>query len=194
MADDMAAFIEALGLRKPLICGYSDGGQIALEIGMRHPDLARALVVSGAFFQSSETVLDAASALLALEHPDDEVDPEKLEREQPIIFALLRDGHQYVYGPEYWETYVRQLKRLWFTPLHYSAEDLARVPAPTLVLMGDRDDFSPLMETVGMYQHLPKGELAVIAGSGHDFLFSKVDLFATLVLEFLLRHRDHTDG
>ena len=35
MAEDAAAFIKALGLTKPLICGYSDGGQITLEIGMR---------------------------------------------------------------------------------------------------------------------------------------------------------------
>jgi len=30
LADDMVA----LDLHKPLICGYSDGGQVALEIGM----------------------------------------------------------------------------------------------------------------------------------------------------------------
>ena len=42
LADDMAAFSDALELRKPLIAGYSDGGQIALEIGMRHPALPRA--------------------------------------------------------------------------------------------------------------------------------------------------------
>ena len=32
LADDMAAFIRALGLDRPLICGYSDGGQIGLEM------------------------------------------------------------------------------------------------------------------------------------------------------------------
>src|ERR1700682_5728722 len=44
MADDMAAFIQALGLRKALICGWSDGANIALEIGMRYPDVAQALI------------------------------------------------------------------------------------------------------------------------------------------------------
>ena len=47
----MAALIDALALRKPLVAGYSDGGQIALEIGMRHPALPGALVVGGAFFR-----------------------------------------------------------------------------------------------------------------------------------------------
>src|SRR4026209_1320768 len=38
MADDMAAFIDALKLNQPSICGWSDGGQIALELGMHYPD------------------------------------------------------------------------------------------------------------------------------------------------------------
>jgi len=48
MADDVAAFVQAMGLTKPFICGYSDGGQIALEIGMCYPNLAAALVVGAA--------------------------------------------------------------------------------------------------------------------------------------------------
>ena len=50
LADDFAAFVEAFGLHRPLIYGYSDGGQIALELGMRYPTLAQALVVCAAHF------------------------------------------------------------------------------------------------------------------------------------------------
>ena len=47
----MAALVQALDLHKPLICGYSDGGQVALEIGMRYPDLPQALVIGGAYIE-----------------------------------------------------------------------------------------------------------------------------------------------
>ncbi len=53
-ADDMAALVQTLGLYKPLIFGYSDGGQVALELGMRYPDLPQALVVGAAWFRFSE--------------------------------------------------------------------------------------------------------------------------------------------
>ena len=138
--------------------------------------------------------MDAIGAMLALEQPEDEVDPERLERVNPDFVALLREGHQHVYGPEYWKTYVRQLKQLWFTPVHYTAEDLARVTAPALVLLGDRDELIPLSEAVGLYDLLPKAELAVGPGSDHAFVISKADLFVTLVLDFPLRHRDATGG
>ena len=45
MAGDMAALINHLGLEKPLVCGYSDGGQICLELSMHYPGLAQAYVV-----------------------------------------------------------------------------------------------------------------------------------------------------
>src|SRR5688500_574313 len=45
MADDVAALGDALGLQRPLVLGYSDGGQISLELGIRFPGLARALVL-----------------------------------------------------------------------------------------------------------------------------------------------------
>src|SRR6476660_1981525 len=54
LADDMAALVLALDLQKPLICGYSDGGQVALEIGMRYPDLPHALVIGGAYGELTE--------------------------------------------------------------------------------------------------------------------------------------------
>ena len=53
MAEDVAASIDALGLHRPLVLGYSDGGQVALELGMRYPGLAGALVLGGTQFSSS---------------------------------------------------------------------------------------------------------------------------------------------
>lgn len=48
MADDMAAFITALGLEKPVMYGLSDGGIIGLMLAIRHPDMLSKLVISGA--------------------------------------------------------------------------------------------------------------------------------------------------
>ena len=63
MADDLVALIVALGLQKPLVLGYSDGGQIALELGMRYPGLAGAQVLGGTQFRFSEAYLEAVRAL-----------------------------------------------------------------------------------------------------------------------------------
>jgi pimeloyl-ACP methyl ester carboxylesterase len=54
LADDTVALMVALSLERPAIVGWSDGGQVVLEIGLRHPDAARTLIVGGAFFDFGE--------------------------------------------------------------------------------------------------------------------------------------------
>ena len=48
MARDVAGLIQALGLERPLVCGFSDGGIIGLLLAIRYPDKLCALVACGA--------------------------------------------------------------------------------------------------------------------------------------------------
>lgn len=48
MAEDTAAFIRALGLQKPMLYGFSDGGIIGLLVASRYPELLSCMAVSGA--------------------------------------------------------------------------------------------------------------------------------------------------
>lgn len=48
MARDVLAFIRGLGLEKPCLYGFSDGGIIGLLLACNHPGLLSKLVVSGA--------------------------------------------------------------------------------------------------------------------------------------------------
>ena len=48
MAADTIAFMDALGLRGIRLVGFSDGGNVALEVALRRPDLVAKLVVMGA--------------------------------------------------------------------------------------------------------------------------------------------------
>ena len=48
MAEDTAAVIRALGLGAPAVYGFSDGGIIALLLGIRYPDCVGKIAASGA--------------------------------------------------------------------------------------------------------------------------------------------------
>ena len=51
---DAAAFIEALGLERPVIVGHSWGGNVAVELAATHPDAVAGLVlVDGGFMEIS---------------------------------------------------------------------------------------------------------------------------------------------
>src|SRR5437762_3985283 len=44
LADDVAGLIQALGLNRPLLAGFSEGGTTATYVALRHPDLVGAHV------------------------------------------------------------------------------------------------------------------------------------------------------
>jgi pimeloyl-ACP methyl ester carboxylesterase len=188
MADDLASLIDALGLQRPLVLGYSDGGQIALELGLRYPGLARALVLGGTQFRFSEAYLEAVRSLLGITEGE-ELDTEKLEREQPEWVAYLCEAHGHVYGPEYWKMYVKQIAALWLRPLRYTPEDISAVTDPVLLLVGDRDGVCT-EESVELFRVLPNAELAVAPASDHGFIEAKAGLFDALALDFLMRYRN----
>lgn len=183
MADDIAALCEALDLEKPLIFGFSDGGQIAMEIGMRHPDLAQALVISGAMYKS-EAVDFSVFASMGIEGPG-KVNFAQFEATEPGWAELLRAIHVSSEDPTYWRTLLLQTSVLWWTPLDYSAEELQKIVAPSLILLGDRDGINPLQQAVDMYQMLPAAELAILPNTTHMATLNP--LCMQIVLDFLLR-------
>ena len=187
MADDLAAFVHAVGLHKPLIYGYSDGGQIALELGMRYPDLAQALVVGAAWFKFTDYYRAWVEGFFG-DAQTAEVDTAKLEQEHPEYVGYLQTIHQAGTGSDTWKTVLQQCKAMWLTPLNYTAADFQQIAVPTLIIVGDRDDLVPVGEATEMYRLIPTAELAIVPNADHGQAVES-ERATAVVLDFLLRHR-----
>jgi len=187
LAEDTAGFISALGLERPLVCGYSDGGQIALEMGMNYPGLAKAYVVGGATYHWSAECY-AFFNMFGVDGPGS-LEPERAERNLPDFVKLARDHQDVFQGEGYWKTLVRNSSYMWLQPLNYSVEDLHKIMDPVLLVAGDRDSiFMPIEDAVHLYRSISGAELAVAPGCDHMFPFSNMDMFTNLTMDFLLRH------
>ena len=183
MADDIAALVRALGLHQSMIAGYSDGGQIALEIGMRYPDLPRCLIAGGASSEISDAGRAWVSSVLGAEGSVG-VDFEHFEHQHAKWAALLKRIH----GPDRWMGLLVQIKRLWTTPFNYTPDDFARVSASTLVMLGERDELASVEEATEVVRQLPNAELSVIPGADHGAFFAaEVAAFQAAMLDFLGR-------
>jgi len=189
MADDVLAFIRALNLTRPLIFGYSDGGQIALDIGIRYPNLTGPLVIGAAWYKFSLTYLDSLKAA-GFESPDI-VNIERIQREAPEWVDELKKDHSRNDDPDYWQTLLKQISTMWWTPLDYTEEDFQKITEPTLILLGDRDGSIELQQAVDLYQLIPNAELAIIPNSTH--FTAGNELTMSIVLDFLLRHSALTE-
>jgi pimeloyl-ACP methyl ester carboxylesterase len=192
LADDVAALITALGLEKPVVGGYSDGGQVALELAARHPEAASALIVGAAYPEFATSGLrDAHRTLLGA---DDAGVPDlaKLEANLGDYAGLIKSWHPG--GDEQWQTLVRQSARMWLEYQGLTHGDLRRIQAPTLVFAGDRDELYPLDLLLALYRALPNAELAVCPHADHVTPVTPegAGRFAAAIREFAERHRGHT--
>ena len=109
MAEDVYAFCQALGIEKPAVFGWSDGGIVALLTEVLHPGTFSAIAVSGANIT-----------------PDGIVGFEDMRR------ALTTDSLGNPIAPA-------PLHEMMLTEPHITPAELGTIACPTLVVAGEHD-------------------------------------------------------
>lgn len=160
MADDVAEALAALGLADVDLLGYSDGGNIGLELAIRHPGALHALAVCGA-----------------------NLDPQGL---RPLALASTVAAHRALAGAARAVPGLRgQSERLALMTEHpqITTEALAQVRLPVLVVAGQRDAVRR-EHTALIAASLPDARLVVLPGAGHRIPTTRPAQLAGLVEEF----------
>ncbi|MEJ2758549.1 MAG: alpha/beta hydrolase [Anaerolineales bacterium] len=182
MADDMAALIEALKLDKPILCGWSMGGDISLDIAMRYPDHVGGLIVGGVALRDTEAALASLKAM-GLDGPG-QINFERAEKNIPQLLELWKKDH--TQSPLHWKELLKKLSFEMLNPTLPVEDDLKQITAPTLIIWGDRDQFLPVEDAVFLYRLIPNAQLAVVPNADHFVTRTKIPLFAELVKGFVL--------
>lgn len=182
-ADDVVAFAGALGIEKPLVVGYSDGGQTGLEMARQYPGFASAYVLGGTLAECTKDYVDGLVEWGFL--APGEVDLDKIAAGWGPYFETIKTVHKGNGEPDYWRSAILQVSAMWHGLPTYSMEQLGRMAEPMLVIAGDRDHMVPVEQALMLHRGLPNGELAIIANADHSV--SNKDLFWTAVEDFLLR-------
>ena len=185
MADDLAEFIHILDVEKPLVFGYSDGGQTALDFGMRYPAIPGALVIGGAWYRFSTEYQDSLrqSGFLS----SGEIDFQKFEESASADWReRMRKFHPNP-DPDYPETLLKNLASLFWTPLNYKKDDFLKIHTPSLILVGEMDEMVPPEESRAMASLIPGAEFALIPGATHTQVIVPGGECLPVVIEFLRR-------
>lgn len=166
MSDDIAEFIKTIGLSRPYIIGYSDGGQTALEVAMNYPGLVGGFMIGGIYHSITEAWRQFLDAEMGMKAPG-LVDTDWLMAEKSETTAYWQEIHDSFHEPGYWKQLLRRISHLWLGPLEYSQTDFTKIIDPILFFCGDRDDFCPPSQNLEMYRMVSGAELAVIPNSDH---------------------------
>ena len=110
LADDVAALVDALHLDRPLVCGFSDGGEVATIVAIRHPESLRA-VVNHAGYDGFNPDPDAPSYVITRQMlggsaDATRADPETVGDSGELrgMFDLMRADHDNAQGSGHWKT------------------------------------------------------------------------------------------
>ncbi len=176
MTEDTAMLLQQLHLRDVDVVGWSDGGNVALMLAIRYPELVRRVVATGA-----NTSPNAFSA-------KDIADV----RQSPAANIMGGDVLKYydafsADGPGHALVVDEKVKQLWLThpvPSELSMNLLRKIRARVLIMGGDHDAI-PLEHTLQIYHALSNAELWILPDTGHATFVDRPDWTDPFVLSFL---------
>jgi pimeloyl-ACP methyl ester carboxylesterase len=196
MARDTGELIEALGLVKPTLVGWSMGGEIGLTLAVRQPSVLGALVTTGGDAGSTHTVPPPPGLIRKLANP---------KASTKVFLELLfpptkaggaaaeRFGRGYETIPQE-KVLPRTLKRQeaaeeGFLKYPGTWRGLPGITTPTLVTNGAVDPGVPPVNARRLHARIPGSSLSIYAGAAHGMAFQDAERFAAQIAAFSARVR-----
>ena len=171
IADAAASLLDVLEVQRAHVCGLSFGGQQALHLALEHPDRVASLILAdtSAAFGANGTDRDAwlEARLAPLEAG---LTPADFARE--VLCSVAGPD----FGGASLAAAVASFSRITSAGLRAACECLVthdvsgclgEIAAPTLVVVGELDEETPLAYSRLLADRIPDAELAVIGGVGH---------------------------
>ena len=183
LADDVAAFMDSVGLVRADVFGYSMGAIAGLQLAIRHPDRVNRLVsASGAY--DLRGWQPAFTAMI----PQMTVD-------MLVGTPLEAEYRRLAPNPDGFTELARKLIALETEPMAWEA-DVRALETPVLIIAGD-SDVATLEHTVEMFrllgggimgdlgQPLPASRLAILPATSHTAVIGQTDLLHAFIEPFL---------
>jgi len=188
-AEDMAAFIAALGEEQADVVALSMGGYVALALWERYPSLIRSLVLADTQAKADDDAgkakRDATKEFLVSDGRQALAGAMAVALTAPDSAVEVRAGVREMTESTDYETIVAALEGMKQRPDR--TQMLGGITAPTLIIVGDQDGVTPPAVAEAMADAIPGSSLEVISDAGHMTPMEQPDRFNTLVSDFWTR-------
>jgi pimeloyl-ACP methyl ester carboxylesterase len=172
MADDTAAVLTHLGVAQADFFGWSDGGNVALQMGLRHPTLVRRIIALGASIDNLDALGPEVLAWFAQAKPED------FGPQLPAAYAAVAPD------PGHWPDFIRKYVQWQVDCASVPDAALAAIDKPVLIMAGDRGGDRP-EHAVRIFRALPQARIAVLPGTTHFAMHERGDWILAIVEDYL---------
>jgi pimeloyl-ACP methyl ester carboxylesterase len=193
MARDVTKVIDALGLSRVDLFGFSMGGHVAQMVTAQRPELVRRLMLVGTGPRGGVQRDPATNALFAVH-----LDPYELMW-LPVMFSP--SARSQAAGRRYVERLLSRTEDRDVSPVSAetvaahsaaaadwavgSADYLQEIRQPTLVVNGNNDIIVPTINSYSLYQGIPNAMLLLYPDANHGSHFQYPDHFIGEAVRFL---------
>lgn len=183
MADDVAAFMDAVRLTKADIFGYSMGAIVGLQLAIRHPAKVNKLVVASGAYD------------LAGWQPEFTAMIPQMNVEMIVQMPFAEEYKKLAPNPNGFPELARKLIALEKEPMAWG-EQVKAIKHPVLIIAGDAD-VATLEHSVAMFRllgggvmgdmgkPLPAARLAIMPATAHTAVITQPDLLHAFIEPFL---------
>ncbi|KJS31483.1 MAG: hypothetical protein VR64_11900 [Desulfatitalea sp. BRH_c12] len=192
LAQDTVDLMDALAIERAHVLGVSLGGMIAQEIAIAYPQRVMGLILV-ATHCGGEHMVNAAeevtekirrmvfegSVAARAEAAEAFFAPRTMLERPQVVEEYAAVSTKYPPGTDI-------LKRQWHAVSNHDTYDrLHRIAAATLVLTGAEDVLIPPANATRLSERIPRANLRVIAGGGHQILIEQPVACNEAILAFL---------
>jgi len=199
MAADVAGLLDVIGVGAAHIFGISLGGMIAQHFALSYPQRVISLILgctNCGGVRSIQPEPESLAALFDYERFKKMTAEEVARQAMPFCYSqkFIKENPQIVDK--------RVAKQLEYpTPRHGAARQaeavmghdtydlLPRIKLPALVIAGGNDRLIPAENSRILASRIPKAELVILKGAGHEFFIEDAEQTNKIVLGFLGRHK-----
>ena len=190
LADDTAGLIRALGYAQVDVLGWSMGGNVAIDLTVRHPEVVGSLISYAGSAGGAQAAPPTPEALAVLMDTSGTPEERGMKLLELLFPAKYRSAH-----PDY--------PRLFPVPAEETAPEqiglqneaigewagvwdgLAAIDKPVLFLNGAEDVITPPQNAAMMAGAVAGSWLVRFSGAGHGLMYQDPKGLASIVLSFL---------
>jgi pimeloyl-ACP methyl ester carboxylesterase len=170
MASDVLAVMDALKLEKAALVGWSDGACTALILAAQSPDRVGGVFYFGCNMDPSGT--------------------RPFEFTPTIGRCLSRHKQDYQRlssTPDQFDEFFEAVGLMQRTQPNYSADDLARIHVPVVIVHSEHDEFIRREHAEYLARSIPNAEFIFLPGVSHFAPLQRPDQFNDAILAFLAK-------